>query len=685
MKKSPVFFVLVLALAAAWVCKLAAQENISPRPELVLADFETDNYEGWQAEGDAFQLRDSGAMYRGGMGAVFGFHGQKLVNTYAAPGDDKAIGTMTSPEFRIERKYITFLIGGGNFPGETGIALYVNGEKVAEQTGLYNVPNQGDEGLQLRFWDVSKFQGKTARIVIFDKKNGGNWGHIKVDFICQTDILPDPASNVISIAKESKAREYDPMIFGHFIEHFHRQVYGGIFEPGSPLSDELGLRKDVIEALREIKVPIVRWPGGCFVSAYHWKKGVGPNRQPAWDKAWHVEEPNTFGTAEYIQWCRKIGAEPYICTNAGTGTPEEMSDWVEYCNLNVGEFGRLRQAHGFKEPFNVKYWSVGNENWGRHEMGAKTVGEWGDFVRESGKLMLNTDPDVKLFAAALPNENWTLPLLEKAGYLLNYVSIHGYWDHLAGTNNPSPYMECMMRTQRPEGEILRTIAVLDKTGMRGKVFIAFDEWNLRGWHHPGIGAVHPHMDIEARDKNDINSTYTMADALFSACFLNSCLRHCDDVKIACFSPIVNTRGALYVYPQGLVKRTTYHVFWMYVHLLEKNVMPVFVQSAPLKWNNKQTPRIDAVLSVNDDQTRYVLAVVNKDPEQTAEVKLDFLAGLKNGQETLEATVLSGASPDDFNDVGAEKRVLPQKTAMKVQNGKVTLGPHSLTFIVIPAK
>ena len=124
---------------------------------------------------------------------------------------------------------------------------------------------------------------------------------------------------------------------------------------------------------------------------------------------------------------------------------------------------------------------------------------------------------------------------------------------------------------------------------------------------------------------------------------------------------------------------------MYVHLLEKNVMPVFVQSAPLKWNNKQTPRIDAVLSVNDDQTRYVLAVVNKDPEQTAEVKLDFLAGLKNGQETLEATVLSGASPDDFNDVGAEKRVLPQKTAMKVQNGNVTLGPHSLTFIVIPAK
>ncbi|MBQ6108070.1 MAG: hypothetical protein IJK97_07645 [Thermoguttaceae bacterium] len=678
-------FALVLAVTTAGVCEIFAQENSAERPDLVIADFETDDFDGWKIDGSAFQLRDAGAPYRGGMGPVSGFHGHNRVNTYAAVGDDKATGTLTSPEFRIERKFISFLIGGGNFPGQTGIALLVDGEKVTEQTGLYNVPQQGDEGLKLRFWDVSRFQGKTARIVIFDRKPGGNWAHIKADFICQTDVQPDPAANVISVAQDARATAYDRMIFGHFIEHFHRQVYGGIFEPGSPLSDENGFRRDVIEALREIQVPIVRWPGGCFVSAYHWKKGVGPDRQPAWDKAWHVEEPNTFGTAEYVQWCRLIGAEPYICTNAGTGTPEEMSDWVEYCNLNVGEFGRMRQAHGFKEPFNVKYWSVGNENWGRHEMGAKTVGEWGDFVRESGKLMLNTDPDIKLFAAALPNENWTLPLLEKAGYLLDYVSIHGYWDGLSYNNNPSPYMECMMRTQRPEASILSTIGVLEKTKMRGKVFIAFDEWNLRGWHHPGIGMIPPRMDVQARDKNDINSTYTMADALFSACFLNSCLRHCDDVKIACFSPIVNTRGALYVYPQGLVKRTTYHVFWMYVHLLEKNILPVELNCEPLLWNQKQTPKLDAVLSVNDDQTRYVLAVVNKDPETAAEVKLNFLAGGRNVPETLEATVLCGASPDDFNDVGAENRVVPQKTALKVQNGKVTLAPHSLTVIAIPGK
>ena len=132
--------------------------------------------------------------------------------------------------------------------------------------------------------------------------------------------------NTIAAEKEAERVEYNPMLFGGFIEHFDTQIYGGIFDPGNPLSDEDGFRTDVIEALKEIKMPIVRWPGGCFVSTYHWLEGVGPDRQPVYDKTWQVEDPNTFGTDEYIKWCRKVGCEPYICTNAGTGTPEEMSD-----------------------------------------------------------------------------------------------------------------------------------------------------------------------------------------------------------------------------------------------------------------------------------------------------------------------------------------------------------------------
>ena len=136
---------------------------------------------------------------------------------------------------------------------------------------------------------------------------------------------------------------FSRMIFGQFLEHFQRQVYGGIFDPGSPLANRHGFRSDVLEALRELKVPIVRWPGGCFASAYHWRDGVGKDRQPSFDKAWGVEDPNTFGTDEFIKWCYLLGAEPYICTNAGTGTSEEISNWVESCNLkNEGRYAPVR-------------------------------------------------------------------------------------------------------------------------------------------------------------------------------------------------------------------------------------------------------------------------------------------------------------------------------------------------------
>ena len=195
------------------------------------------------------------------------------------------------------------------------------------------------------------------------------------------------AQSSLTISPDRSPLAYDHNIFGQFIEHFDNQVYGGLYDPESPLADEDGFRKDVIKAIRDIHTGIVRWPGGCFASTYHWMDAIGPNRTPTYDKTWQAEDPNTFGTDEFVKWCRKVGAEPFICTNAGTGTPEEMSDWVEYCNLTVGKYARMRAANGHPEPYGVKYWSVGNENWGAHELGARTVAEWGPLVRESAKLM----------------------------------------------------------------------------------------------------------------------------------------------------------------------------------------------------------------------------------------------------------------------------------------------------------
>ena len=666
------------AFLCAFFFQRALLSEEPQRPDIVISDFEGQDYEGWTAEGDAFGTAPGQGYKRCGMGYVFGYHGRKLVNTFLQNKDDST-GSLTSPEFTIERKNIVFYIGGGHFPGETGVSLVIDGQEVLTETGLFSVPQVGHEGLERKVWNVEPYMNRKARFVIFDKKKKDNWAHIKVDYVYQTDSVSANQFNELTVADSAAPIPYDRMIFGQFVEHFHRQVYGGIFEPGSPLSDAAGFRQDVVEALKELNIPIVRWPGGCFVSAYHWINGVGPERQPYYDKAWHVEDPNTFGTAEYVQWCRLIGAEPYICTNAGTGTPEEMSDWVEYCNLNVGKFGRMRAEHGYKEPFNVKYWSIGNENWGGHEMGAKTVAEWGPFVRESGKLMINTDANIKLFAAALPNEDWTIPLLNSAGYLLDYVSIHGYWSWLDANKKPLPYPECMTLTNAPEQDILHTIDMLERTGRRGKTKIAFDEWNLRGWYHPGIGNPKA-LDLDARKLNDDNSVYTMADAVFAACFLNSCLRHCEDVEIACFSPIVNVRGALYVYPEGIVKRPTFHLFKLYGSLLEKNYLPVEFYSEPLTVGKKTVPKLDAAVTVNDAQDKFTLVFVNKDPENAANATVPWEKLLGHTPQELNATVLAGDAPDDYNDVGRENNVVPEEKVLKVENGQITLPAHSITFI-----
>lgn len=489
------------------------------------------------------------------------------------------------------------------------------------------------------------------------------------------------AQSSLTISPGRSPLAYDHNIFGQFVEHFDNQVYGGLYDPESPLADEDGFRKDVIEAIRDIHTGIVRWPGGCFASTYHWMDGIGPNRTPTYDKTWQAEDPNTFGTDEFVKWCRKVGAEPFICTNAGTGTPEEMSDWVEYCNLTVGKYARMRAANGHPEPYGVKYWSVGNENWGAHELGARTVAEWGPLVRESAKLMRSVSKDATLFAAATSDRSWTLPLLQQAGPYIDYVSIHGYWDPLFHINNPAPYVKCMLKSEMPEMDIRRTIDLLNEAGFGdGRIKIAYDEWNLRNWHHPWHGDLRRGFVMEDRRKNDIASTYTMADALFSACFLNACLRHADIVRIACFSPIVNTRGAIFVHKDGILKRTTYHVLYMYTNMLEDYVVPIDVDSETMTFEGQSTSMVDAVLTADQTGRRYVLAVVNKHPDKEARLALDLQAYGQGKTRQLNGKILSGATPDDYNDIDHPDRVKPLDAKFRVEGSHVIIPPHSLAFI-----
>jgi len=491
-------------------------------------------------------------------------------------------------------------------------------------------------------------------------------------------------SGEVTVDVSASATPFNRMIFGQFLEHFHRQVYGGVFEPGSPLADKDGFRVDVIEALRELRVPIVRWPGGCFASAYHWRDGVGKDREPSFDKAWGVEDPNTFGTDEFVKWCRLVGCEPYICTNAGTGTQEEMSDWVEYCNLQEkGRNARLRKKNGSHEPFNVRYWSIGNENYLGGEIGAKTVEEWAPLVRESAKMMRAVDSNLKILAAATVNGNWTPPMLKAAGRYLDYISIHYYWDALwqHGTH-PSSYLKSMVAGPIPEKQIKQAVDLLNQNGFGDKIKIAFDEWNLRGWHHPGFpgGGANQLGMIQERDENDLNETYTMADAIFTASFLNGCLRQAKYVHMACMAPVVNARGPLFVHPKGVVKRTTFHVMKMYSDLLLPNVLSSQVTSDVLNVDKDTVPALDAVVTQSDDRKHFAVALINRHPDTVARFKLTLGSNVNSAGARL--MILSGDSPDAYNGVDRPNRVIPETRTLTLSDGQVELPPHSVSIVQI---
>lgn len=457
---------------------------------------------------------------------------------------------------------------------------------------------------------------------------------------------------VLDILPEHVDGRRDFMIFGHFLEHFHRQIYGGVYDPGNRQADENGFRRDVIEALRQIKTPVIRWPGGCFVSAYPWKKGVG-ERVPYYDKAWRVEEPNSFGTDEFVALCREVGAEPFICTNAGTGSPEDMSDWVEYCNLEIGEWAAKRTTNGHDEPFNVRYWSIGNENYGPWEMGAKTADEWARLVLESAKMMKRVDHRIELAIASIPDLDWNAAVLREAGELLDWISIHGYWSRASDEGVfEKGYDNLIARAFEPEQRIVNVKHILGSLGYLGKLRIAFDEWNLRGWCHPNFMGFGP-ADHALMDANDINSNYNMADAVFTACFLNSCLRHCDVVGMANFSPVVNTVGAIFTHEDGIVLRPTYHVFDLFTNHTFEEVLhsaltsPSFAAEAE-EGGSKSVPHLDAVVTRDPATGNLGVSLVNLHGKNAISCKIRGV-GLASISDATLRTV-NGASVDAYNDV-----------------------------------
>ena len=491
-----------------------------------------------------------------------------------------------------------------------------------------------------------------------------------------------------------------PMIYGSFIEHHHRQVYGGIYDPGSKFADEDGFRGDVIESIKQLKTPVIRWPGGCFVDDYHWKYGVGPDRIPSFDKNWKVEEPNTFGTDEFMKFCRKVGTEPYLCTNA-TATPEEAGEWVEYCNLESdGRYARERIANGYEKPWNVKYWSIGNENYYPFQVGGSDLDTWLHYSLQAAKVMKRVDPDIELSVAMTMDDlDWARKTLDRVGFALNWVSLHGYWDFVykgsldfGSASGPGAdhneknagYEACMRKIGSISVPIDRMRGLLAATGFDRSIKIAFDEWNLRGWYHPYILEGHPNRKefyLPERNRNDDNSLYTMSDAVFSACFLNECLRNADIVGMANFSPLVNTRGAIFTYENGIVKRSTYHVLDLYMnHFGDVRTDIWTANPETYETDGAVCEVLDVAAAERTSDGVFTVAVSNKDPENSRYASFEFDEGFT--PKTYSIYTVNGEDKYSYNDVGRNE-ICISKTADKVKyipGADIRFDPHSVNII-----
>jgi len=461
--------------------------------------------------------------------------------------------------------------------------------------------------------------------------------------------------------------DINPMIYGNFIEHLGRCIYGGVFEEKSPLSDSNGFRKDVLDAVKKLNVTQLRWPGGNFSSNYHWMDGIGPRdqRPPRLEMAWGTVESNRFGTHEFLNYVEKTGSQPYICANFGTGSWLEAQQWVEYCNSSEDTaMTRLRKQNGRAEPWKVKLWGLGNEMDGPWQMGHRSAEEYGKFALEGAKLMKWTDPDIKLIAAGSSNyepgsdwTSWNRTVLQYLNQHADYLSLHMYVGNSADDYGDFLANSLLLdqRTRTAEGIIDASLS--GQPGNR-KIYIAWDEWNV--WYRA--------RGNSQRGRRILEEHYNLEDALVVATFLNSFVNHAHIVKMANMAQLVNVIAPIFTSEQGIYLQTIFYPLQLFAMNAKGKSLDLFVDSPKYK-----TPRFDEIpyidASAAYENGSLVLNVVNRHKIQAIEVDID----LEDKQFSGPVAVSEVNGPDikSENDFG--------KTTVKTEERAATADQRRLRY------
>jgi len=494
----------------------------------------------------------------------------------------------------------------------------------------------------------------------------------------------------LSIDTSKSGARIDRNLFGQFAEHLGHGVYEGIWVgPDSKIPNTRGIRNDVVTALKAIKVPNVRWPGGCFADEYHWRKGIGSQRTVSLNPNWGgVIEPNTFGTHEFMDFLNQIGSEAYVSVNLGSGTPQEAAEWLEYLTTaQPTTLEKERSANGHPAPYKIGYLGIGNESW---DCGGNMTPEYyldqlkiySRFVRNYNPAQQDKQQMLKIAVGPGGGESrwteWTETIMKAYqqhtwSWDMNGLSMHNYtvinWQDKFKSEGfgEAEYARFLKETLNMEGLINKHAAIMDKYDPQKKVALAVDEWG--SWYAPLPGS-NPGFLVQQN---------SLRDAVLAALNLNIFARHADRVRMANIAQMINVLQAMILTDkEKMVLTPTYYVYKMYVPFQDSTFVPVTFDAGTYTHGDVSLPRVDAI-AAKDANGRLWLEVTNVDPNQSVEVQVN-VAGMN--LKGVSGETLTASKVDSVNTFDAPNAVVPKAISVKASDGKLTLKlePKSVTVV-----
>lgn len=486
----------------------------------------------------------------------------------------------------------------------------------------------------------------------------------------------------VGIKKGKEISKIDNRIYGSFIEHLGRAVYGGIYEPGHETADDMGFRKDVLEEVKRINVPIVRYPGGNFVSGYNWEDGTGDRskRPRRLELAWSSIETNEIGIDEFQEWARRAGSEVMMAVNLGTRGAEEARNLVEYCNSSTDTYyANKRRENGFDKPFAIKTWCLGNEMDGPWQMGAKKPMEYARLACETGKMMKWVDDSIELVACGSSSPDmptfgeWERTVLREAYEQIDYMSMHNYYRNDSGDTatflGSSMVMDKFIKDVAAMCDEIKAEKKSEKT-----INLSFDEWNV--WFHSDESDKKLEKWMVAPPR--LEDIYDLQDGLVVGSLLITLLKNADRVKIACLAQLVNVIAPIMTVNGGKVWLQT--IFYPYYYTSVNGRGTALKTECKCDSYDagklKNIPYIDAVAVETDDNGLNVF-VINRNLEEACELDIS-----KEGFEDYRAVEMITLTGDDMtahNSADNPNKVVPQKKVI-TEDGKLVLDKASWSMI-----